>query len=109
MMAATNHSVTYWNGNAIILSPAVIALAFLHLASLGKKERRKPIHSLSRAFLMIATLMLIAKGCLMGEAPQDNIAYYLTAFAGYGAETAATGLSLSRSIPQQRRRYAQDQ
>ena len=109
MMAATNHSVTYWNGNAIILSPAVIALAFLHLASLGKKERRQPIHSLSRAFLMIATLMLIAKGCLMGEAPQDNIAYYLTAFAGYGAETAATGLSLSRSIPQQRRRYAQDQ
>lgn len=84
VMTATNHSVSYWNINILIISPIILALFVLHLASLGKKERRKGIiytASLSFSIMVIALLLQ-----LLTPFRQANAAYYITAMLLYASE-----------------------
>ncbi len=97
VMTATNHDVTYYNFNAFIISPAVLALAVLHAASIGKKERRNAISRLSAVLFAVAAVLLVMKGCIMMTGyTQDNIGYYAIALAAYAAEIAVMKLSSSR-------------
>ena len=97
VMTATNHDVTYYNFNAFIISPAVLALAVLHAASIGKKERRNAIGRLSAVLFAVAAVLLVMKGCIMMTGyTQDNIGYYAIALAAYAAEIAVMKLSSSR-------------
>ncbi len=105
MMVATNHNVTYGNWNILIISPLVLALAFMHFASIGKRERRKSIGRLSRLMLIVSSVMLVLKGCLMDMMIQDNIAYYIFALSAYASEYLVMVLSASRLAPSMRREY----
>ena len=97
VMTATNHDVTYYNFNAFIISPAVLALAVLHAASIGKTERRNAIGRLSVVLFAVAAVLLVMKGCIMMTGyTQDNIGYYAIALAAYAAEIAVMKLSSSR-------------
>ncbi len=107
MMTATNHDVTYWNANVLVISPLVLANAFLHFASIGKKERRRALMLLSRTLLAAVSVLLAAKGCLMGTAVQDDIAYYILAITAYAAEYL-TARYACRRAPQQQGKDAQD-
>ena len=109
VMCFTNHNVTYGNWNFLFIPPFIIVLTVLHLASLGKKERRKSIAFFSRIMLIVTLVLLTIKGCLMSIMIQDNIVYYLTALVLYGSEMAATAISSSRSNLSSHRKYAQDQ
>ena len=97
MMTATNHNVTYGNWNILIISPLVIALAAMHFASLGKKEKRKSIGYIARLLLATALIMLVIKGCLLEYMTEDNLAFYIFAIPAYAAEAAVSALSSYRS------------
>ena len=86
MMTMTNHDVTYGNTNIIVISPFVLALAAMHLASLGKKERRKGLGSLSKILLISVLSLLALKGCLIDILYEDNIAYFVFIIPLYAAE-----------------------
>lgn len=100
MMAATNHDVTYWNQNALLISPAVIALAILHCASLGRTERRRAIGRLSFIFLAIAAVLLFLS--LIGVIRQDSIAYFIVSISGYAAECISARYACRPFRPQPR-------
>ena len=108
-MCFSNHDVTYGNWNILILPPFILALSAMHIASLGKKERRKSIAFFSRIMLITTLVLLSIKGCFLSFFIQDNIVYYLTAIILYGSEICATALSSYRSIPSSHLQYAQDQ
>ena len=93
MMTLTNHDVTYGNPNILIISPFVLALSAMHFASIGKKERRKGLRSLSLILFTAVLSLLIIKGCLIDILYEDNIAYYLFILPVYGAEVIVRELS----------------
>ena len=105
MMVATNHNVTYGNWNVLIISPLVLALATLHIASLGRKERRRSIGRIVRPMLMLSCILLVLKGCLMDMMIQDNLSYYIFAIAAYASEYLVSVLSASRLAPSARQEY----
>lgn len=88
-MCASIHDVTFRNENIIILSPALLILAIFHLVALGKNENRKGISILSAMMLLVSSLMLILKLALPRAFSEDNIEYYITAFAIYIPELIA--------------------
>ena len=86
MMTMTNHDVTYGNANILIISPFVLIQAFLHLSSIGKKEKRRALGYTSSIMLYAVVLYLVIKGCFMDYLYQDNIAYILFIIPIYSAE-----------------------
>ncbi len=77
MMLFTNHDVTYFNINPLIISPGVFILGALHIASAAKGERKRAIDTVSIALLSIAALALAFQ--LLTPFRQANASYYITA------------------------------
>ena len=89
MMFFTNHDVTYFNINPLIISPLAAVPAVLHIASaFSKKEglRRMSISRFTTVLLIIALLALIFQ--ILTPFRQSNASFYITAFMAYGADSA---------------------
>ncbi len=84
LMALTNHDVTYWNINVFVISPVLLISSVLHLASLGRKERRRALWQSNFLTLFLYALALLVQ--LITAFHQDNASYYISVLPLYAAE-----------------------
>ena len=84
MMLFTNHDVTYWNINILIIPPTVLLMAIIHFASLGRREWRRALWHMS--FLTMALLSIALLIQLITPFHQRNASYYISAIPLYAAE-----------------------
>ena len=84
LMLFTNHDVAYWNMNILVIPPAILASAVLHLASLGRTEKRKALRQTS--FLTSSLLALALLLQLITSFHQGNAAYYISMIPLYITE-----------------------
>ena len=95
MMTVTNHDVTYWNINPLIISPLMLVSAALHLVSLGRRERRNGLFRITlveSAMLMAALAFQIITPFHQGNAPD-----YISASILYAAEVLSARYGCRRS------------
>ena len=87
IMTLTNHDVTYWNINPLIISPLMLVSAGFHLASLGRHERRRGIWRMT----MVESAMLLTALAFQIATPfhQGNAPYYLSTAILYAAEAVS--------------------
>ena len=95
VMLFTNHDVTYWNINILVIPPTILISAALHLASLGKRERRKALwqSGFLTSFLLAIALLIQ----LITAFHQGNAAYYISMIPLYAAELVSTRSWFRRS------------
>ena len=95
VMLFTNHDVTYWNINILVIPPTILISAALHLASLGKKERRKALwqSGFLTSFLLAIALLIQ----LITAFHQGNAAYYISMIPLYAAELVSARSWFRRS------------
>ena len=86
LMCASIHDVTYLNENILILSPLLLVLGIMHIAALGKKEKRKGLRILSKILLIFTFLIFFLKISFMSVLIQENLEYYILALLLYSAE-----------------------
>ena len=96
MMTVTNHDVTYWNINPLIISPLVLVSSALHLASLGRHERRQ---GLWRVTLISSVMLIIALAFqIITPFHQDNAPYYISAALLYASEALSARYGYRRFL-----------
>ncbi len=82
------HSVTYFNTNALIISPLLALFMVFHiLAMTGREKWRERIRKWAKAMFFITLSMLIIKGIFMSAFIIDNIVYYLMMLIIYFVES----------------------
>ena len=86
LMCASIHDVTYLNENVLILSPLLLVLGIMHIAAIGKKEKRKGLRILSKILLIFTFLIFFLKISFMSVLIQENLEYYILALLLYSAE-----------------------
>lgn len=84
VMTMTNHDVTYWNINLLVIPPTIIASAILHFMSLGRKERRKALWQSGFLCTFLMAIALLIQ--LITTFHQGNAAYYISILPFYAAE-----------------------
>ncbi|MDY5057104.1 MAG: DUF4105 domain-containing protein [Bullifex sp.] len=85
MMCFSNHDVTYFNENIVIVNPLLIIPLCSALRCLFGKKGREAALCLSslRVFFCLSLALLVAKGLFMGTLHQDNLAQILFVMALY--------------------------
>ena len=83
-MTMTNHDVTYWNINLLVIPPAILVSAILHFMSLGRKERRKALWQSGFLCTFLMAIALLIQ--LITTFHQGNAAYYISILPFYAAE-----------------------
>ena len=84
VMTMTNHDVTYWNINLLVIPPAILVSAILHFMSLGRKERRKALWQSGFLCTFLMAIALLIQ--LITTFHQGNAAYYISILPFYAAE-----------------------